>query len=486
MKQYIPNYLWILLLTISVISCKKDPSRISSPPKPVEPVDNRTESQKIRDSIYFYYKQQSYWESSIDVFKPISTLTDSYSSNQGLLNYLMGETPVKNDYEYHKDYNGPLDRFSFIEDISGSSGNSGKADTYDGFGLFVIFESSAANAPLYIGFVEGGSPADKAGLKRGDKITSLNGNSNITYSNFSYVNNQLNKTHLDLVVLRDNKTSIEVGIDSDEYEIYPIVKDTVFTVADKKVGYLAYSSFEELSYDNGSFTKMRTELERIFTKFATNNIKDIILDIRYNGGGYVSTASYLANKVINSAGNNKLMFSYDLNKNLQSERTGNGDFKDVYFRKNNSTEIENVYFLVSDYTASASEILISVLKPYMNVEIIAETSSTYGKPVGFFPQDIMGKINLWAASFKVVNAANYSDYWDGIEATKKNVLDDISKDFGNATESMTAMALAHIETGVYPAKSPSARIGARTTNTSNAKPQPVNKIRERNLIKDRK
>ncbi|MFZ4261026.1 S41 family peptidase [Sphingobacterium sp. HJSM2_6] len=475
-----------MLLSIAIISCQKDPTRIPSPPKPVEPVDNRTEAQKIKDSIYYYYKMQSYWESSIEVVNPISTLTDKYTGNQSLLNYLMGQTPLKNDYVFHKDYNGPFDRFSFIEDISASSENSGKADTYDGFGLFVVFESTEPAAPLYIGFVEGGSPADDAGLKRGDKITSLNGNTNITYSNFSYVNNQLNKTHLDLVVLRGNQTSITVGIDSKEYEIYPIVKDSVFTVADKKVGYLAYSSFEELAYDDGSFTKMRTDLERIFSKFAINNIKDIIIDIRYNGGGYVSTATYLANKVINTAGNNKLMFSYDVNKNLQSERSGQGSFKDVNFRKNNNTEIQNVYFLVSDYTASASEILISVLKPYMNVQIIAEVSSTYGKPVGFFPQKIMDKINLWAASFKVVNSAGYSDYWDGIEADKKNVLDDISKDFGDTRESMTAMALAHIETGVYPSRSPSARIGARTTNTRTDKPQPVNKIRERNLIKDRK
>src|SRR5690606_12602530 len=208
----------------------------------------------------------------------------------------------------------------------------------------------------------------------------------------------------------------------------------------------------------------------------------LIVDLRYNTGGYVNTAIYLNNKIINSAGNGKLMFSYEVNKNLELERkNGSLDFVPENFKRNNNTEIKNVYFLVSDMTASASEIVISALKPYMNVQIIAEYQSTYGKPVGFFREDIKDKIGLWAASFKIVNADGFTDYWDGIVANRKNVLDNIYLPLGDPDENMIKTALTHISTGSYANFRSSARASISTNETNVERRKNVNQLQQRNL-----
>ena len=483
------NRFIIAVILFTFLACKKDPQNVPSPPKPGPEPSARTKEQKVRDSIYYYYKLYSYWESSIPTYNPISDISDKYSSNNSLLTFLMNQTPVKNDYVFHgpnsplEDYTGPLDRFSWIENLSSNFGASSRADTYDGFGLFVVFESNAPTAPLYIGMVEGGSPAAVAGFKRGDKVIKMNELSNVTYANYNSVNNELNKSMLTMKVLR-NGVEIEKTIENKTYDIFPVVKDSVYTVDNNKVGYFAFSSFEEMTDDSGNYTAMYNAMEKAFNSFGSAGIKKIVVDLRYNTGGYVSTAIYLANKIVNSSGAGKLMFRYDVNKNLKDETNPGGDFADVLFNKRNNTEITDVYFLVSDYTASASEIVISVLKPYAKVYIIGEHGSTYGKPVGFFRQDIMNTAGLWAASFKIVNKDGYTDYWDGIPADKAGVLDNVRFDFGDTRETMLATALAHIKTGSYTLTGASAKASTRVGGSPSSQSVMVNKIPMRNMIKD--
>ncbi len=478
----------LLLVLIGLSSCKKDPDKIPSPEKP--PVsNNRTTDEKVRDSIYFYYKYLSYWESSIPVYNPISDISDKYTSGESLLNHLMGLTPVKNDYVFHgpgqnivENYTGPLDRFSWIEDISSNSGRSARADTYDGFGLFVVFEGGDANSAAYVGLSEGNSPADKAGIKRGDKIIKINGVEALG-KNFRLIEAELNKTQLVLDLERAGVPFTKT-LTYGSYDIFPVVKDSVYSVNADKVGYFALSSFEEMTNDAGQYTAMYNAMNAAFNKFNQQAINKIIIDLRYNTGGYVSTAIYLANKIVNSNGAGKLMFSYDINKNLKEEKAkGSREFDDVMFN-NSASKITDIYFLVSDYTASASEIVISALKPYANVRLIGEHGSTYGKPVGFFRQDILKKAGLWAASFKIVNSAGYTDYWDGIPADKPGVFDNVRYDFGDLREDMLATAIQHIKTGSYTLSGSSAKASSRTVTTKSSSAVPVNKLRERNMIKD--
>lgn len=476
MKRLLPLFALLILF-----SCKKDITKITSPPKPEPPVASRTDDQKLKDSVYYYYKEQSYWTESIGTYDPISSFTDKYNSYDNVLTALMQQTPV------HAGYNGPIDRFSRIEDISSESSSRAKrADLADGYGIYLTFARVNGTVYLYAYFIEGGSPAESKGMRRGDRIIEVNGNTDMSENNTDFIQAALDGSKLKLKVLRDAKEVTVPEMTYTSYDINPVTKDSVLTVNGKKYGYLALSSFEEMTDDGGNSTAMLNDIDQAFSNFENNNVSELILDFRVNTGGYVSTAIYLADKIINSSGNNKLMLSYDMNKNMQKYKTGRGaQFADVMFSKRTQNlEVKKVVFLVTDYTASAAEIVISVLKPYMDVKLVAEKSATYGKPVGFFRQDIMDKIGLWAASFKIINASGYSDYWDGIPADIRNVTDNVTLDFGNTKENMIAAALNYLSTGSLTASAREARSSTTLNSSFNTPLKRINNLRERDLIKN--
>ncbi|WP_312696683.1 S41 family peptidase [Sphingobacterium mizutaii] len=477
MKNTILGKLLVVLTIVSIFGCKKDLKDISPPPRPG---GNRTIDQQVLDSVYSKYKYLSYWESSIQVVDPISNLTDKYTDSDELLSYLMGQTPQKTNYIYHPRYNGPLDRFSWLEDISSDSKASLKADLADGYGLYMAFDGDRGDS-LFVYFVEGGSPGQVAGIKRGDKVLEMQGDKKMVFSNKAKVDQYIEEKNLSIKTENPQRVQKSYNLTYTSYDIQPFQLGKVFTENGKKAGYIGLSSFEELQ-SGGSDSKMKRGIDSTFTAFASQNVTKLIVDLRYNGGGYVSSSIYLLNKIINTAGNNKVMFKYDLNKNLKKERDqGSHEFVDEIFKKDNGTlEIQQVVFLVSDNTASASEIVISALKPYMDVKLVGYDASTYGKPVGFFREDILNKVGLWAASFKIVNAANYTDYWDGIPADYPNVFDNFYKQLGDPNEDMTRKALNIL---IGPGSKASSRT-AVVRSSVNRTTRELNKIPVRNMVKD--
>lgn len=479
MKNTLLGKLLVLLTIVSIIGCKKDVKEIDPPPRPDG--GDRSIDQQVLDSVYSKYKYLSYWESSIEVANPISKLTDKYTDYNVLLSYLMGQTPAKTDYKFHPNYDGPMDRFSWIEDIETDSKASIRADLADGYGLYMAFDGNR-NDSLFVFFVEGGSPGEKAGIKRGDKVLEMQGDKKMIYANKTKIDEYIEGKTLSIKTESTSKVQKSNNLTYTSYDIQPFQLGKVFAENGMKAGYIGLSSFEELT-SGGNDTKMKRRIDSTFNVFGTQNINNLIVDLRYNGGGYVSSAIYLLNKIINSSGNGKVMFKYDLNKNLKKERDqGSQEFVDEIFKKNNSTEITNVVFLVSDYTASASEIVISALKPYMNVKIVGYDGATYGKPVGFFREDILNKVGLWAASFKIINAANYTDYWDGIPADYPFIDDNFYKQLGDPTEDMTRKGLDVLLSNV--GKKASTR-SSRIQSSSMRNVRELNKIPPRNMLKDK-
>ncbi|GHE41288.1 S41 family peptidase [Sphingobacterium griseoflavum] len=478
------------------MSCKKE---VGPTPEP-EPVD--TKEQLIRDSIYYYYNQQSLWTEYIPDNTVLRTFTASYTSNDEVLRALKARTP------YYAGYNGSIDRFSFIEEKgSGSqqrSSNGLRMDTNDGYGMYfgwrIISETLAAPV-LY--FVEGGSPAQKAGITRGSMLLSLNDATDVTapyncnasgacyvetnaFNDFqNKLNTATNGNTMRLKVRTVDGQEIERTLTNGTYVIDPLLADTVYNY-NKKIGYFAFSSFEEVTGNNQNYQNF----QRVFQRFEAENIKELIVDMRYNTGGYVHTAQYLANKVVPASGDGNRMFTYEVNTNLQpyTVRAFDGlDFRPVNFVRNNNLELETVYFLVTEETASASELLINVLKPYMRVVLIAETTRTYGKPVGFFAQDIMNEeISLWVTSFKTVNSRGDTDYWDGLSVDETNVADDIGRDFGDPAENMIARAIS-LSGGNSSARLSKSSVSRSATSAGSLpkKFKVVNKPDEKNLLKKR-
>ena len=123
----------------------------------------------------------------------------------------------------------------------------------------------------------------------------------------------------------------------------------------------------------GDTGKVLNEVARVFDRFVAENVTDVIVDLRYNGGGYVSVSEALANFLIKPAADGSIMMTQQYNENYS-------DLNDVtMFRKRGTLNVNNVYFVVTDNTASASELLINNLKPYMNVKLVGP-EPTYGKP----------------------------------------------------------------------------------------------------------
>lgn len=216
-------------------------------------------------------------------------------------------------------------------------------------------------------------------------------------------------------------------------EFMPLYK--VVETDNKKIGYLSLASFPAL-------TAIKEQLNAIFASFAKIGITGLIIDLRSNGGGYVETAEYLANLIVPSNLTGKVMYSEKFNDLMQNGkatilknqlyRDANGNavrykgrlatmadvnysksFNTILFQKAGNLEtINNVYFIISGNTASASELLISSLKPYFDVKLIGQ--KTYGKPVGFFGVHI-GSYTIYLSSFILQNAVGWYDYFEGMQ-----------------------------------------------------------------------
>lgn len=434
----------VALFVSSFVACKKDTCGTCQPKE-------RSEELRLKDSVYYYYNTYSLWsDDSIPDYEIPGQFTDAFQSSADVLSALKNKTP------YYSGYNGPIDRFSYMVNAVTSTGNTA-IDLQSGLGIYAAIgavSDSLAYPVIY--FVEPGSAAANKGIRRSDIIKNLGEKVDLSlavkcsegactvldgtrYSQvISLVYDALNSEAVDLTILRNETQQLHYALQATDYEIAAFYKDTVFTFPEKRIGYLGISTFADVE----SSVKNQQAFEQVFKRFEQANIEDLIVDMRYNTGGYVATASYLANKVIPAAFDGKLMFTYAVNAYFENKKTeADSPFAPVYFKRQNALALKKVYFLVSESTASAAELYMNILKAYMPVFIIAEKTHTYGKPVGFFPQTIMNKVDLWVASFKLVNASGETDYWNGIPANQGNVEDYIFKDFGDSQETMTATAL---------------------------------------------
>lgn len=486
---------WVVFLLIAFffVSCKKN----TPEPKP-EPIV-RTSDQMIRDSIYYYYKLYSLWEDkNIPQYDLPSEFTDKYRSANAVLGALKAMTPA---YTNYAQYGGVYDRFSFMQGLNGYNIDAQakvKMDRNDGYGLYISMgtvDSKTARPVIY--FIEGGSPAYIAGLKRSDMITGINGEQdyavaiNCTASGCQPVDpnaltamrnrvaNALEGGGLQLELLRQDGTTYSKNLSYGSYTIDPIYQDSVYEYASKNVGYFALSSFEEIEGNN--YNQQRVDAS--FETFEDKHIEDLIVDLRYNTGGYVDAAVYIANKIAGKKVTDKnLMVTYICNAYMEKTQKGaNGMFRDTYFSPLSTLNLRKVYFLVSENTASAAEMLINVLKPYMNVQIIATGTRTYGKPVGFFEQVIEDRISFWPASFQLKNSANFADYWDGLVADKSNVNDYIFLQTGDTQETMLETALEDAVPGSK--MKASARMRSTQNSTRLTLDGAINTLPERGLLK---
>lgn len=434
-KNILGNIIVIFLLSSMLLfSCRKE-----SPIAPIEkPQRGITAEDLLKDSVYYYTDYFYLWQDQLPAwgsFKPA--------------NYKTAEEVLEALKLYAKDPNGKLlDRFSFL-DRTGAVNESIQEGISGSFGFDVRYNNEI---DLYVKLVYPNSPADKAGIKRGWQILEINGNKNLDLASFDaddfvFLNNALNASSINLKVRNEVGSLVDVQLLRADFQIKPILYNQIYTVGAKKVGYFVFESFVSTENSTGGSTYVKNDLNQMLSSFESQGVSEVIVDLRYNGGGAVITAEYLSNMLVPLSANKKLMYNYAINKELEADGWKEFFFSPVDFDKTNGLNLNRIYFLVTaGSTASASELLINNLTPFVETKLIGE-KHTYGKPVGFFPWEIL-KVDLYAVSFKTTNNIGYGDYFDGMPVDL-NIGDDVSKDWGNLEDGMLKQALYYAENGAF-------------------------------------
>jgi carboxyl-terminal processing protease len=493
----------IIVLALGFTACKKD--KTSTPDKTIDPVisgevntkqtptTNRREL--TNDSLFLYAKQIYYWNSSLPTYDAFEPRNYNKLGND-LANYKLELLNITkfSSYEVVSGSNNP--KYSYMEDANDANSNkTASADTEAsvdlddvGFdmGFIRLYRAYGTddNYKLYVTAVQKNSPASRLGITRGTIITNIGGQA--IGANFNAEQAIINNLFNGLIssttlsgIRTDGTTFTNERIKIEKYTSSPVYKAVVLSSGGKKVGYLSLARFSILSNPD-SGTPSDTRIDPVFADFAANGITDLVVDLRYNGGGSVQTAEYLLNLIAPSTasgvmykevynntmktGNATILKNQPLTdaqgKIRYSSTTGkmltydNVDWSDRgnifnFEKKGQLNGIKNIVFLVSGNTASASEMLINCIKPHVqSVKLVG--TKTYGKPVGFFPVILEKHYEVRLASFETKNSRDEGGYYTGIvpdfvdvgEVGNGKLFDDGRYDFGDPRESYLNKALS--------------------------------------------
>lgn len=343
----------LLLATILLSACHKDDKD-----EPV-PINNQKKNYTIHRFVWETMRDYYYWNSNIPAH----------------LDFSKFNTP-KDVFEY---YLYPEDRFSAIMNNYTEADNH-LNNIYVTDGIYYLLDTDRLNSDnvvAYVQYVYKNSPGEAAGIKRGDVITKVN-------------KQTLNKTNyksllsLDSYTLTYSKLSVPNGnwaareyydteytsplITKKSMDIDPVLQVSTHEIDGHKIGYFLYDSF-----DDGT-----ESLTQAFKKFQSDQITELVLDLRINGGGYISTLEKIASMIVPAGNEGKILIQTEVNpilaKMLKEE---NQDPNSYFSAQDTHLNINKLYVLTSYQTASASEELISGLQPYMDVVLIG--TPTYGK-----------------------------------------------------------------------------------------------------------
>ena len=434
MKNYLYSLLALVLFTL--VACKKDPVEAPSPTPP-EPTDStllNTLENRHRDTAYWYAQDIYLWADQLPAFESFGP-----RKFKDLNAIMMGIRPYSKEIIPGSSANEARDRWSFA--VPRQEWDQVSQGIAQDFGMNVFF---FAEGDLRVRFVEKNSPAHKAGIERGWQFTKINDITNIATGNANAIVNAVYGSNSGTFTFRKNDGSTAtVNLTAGTYQSDPILMDTVITSGAHKVGYLVYNSFL------GDQATTLNSFNRIFNRFTSAGINDLVVDLRYNGGGYVNLQEELANYIAPAAANGKIMMMQQFNDRYN-------DFNDtLFFAKKGNLELPRVFFIISDNTASASELLINNLAPFMTVRTVGPRPS-YGKPVGYFPIPV-GNQYIFPVSFRSTNYNRQGNYFNGF-IPDRVVADGINRNWGASDEAPLASIMQFITTGNFGVAMPGANV----------------------------
>lgn len=437
------NTFVLFALSLVVFSCRKNKDA-GTPATP--DLSNSTAEELLMDSVYLYSREVYFWNNLLPSYSQFNPRQYKGSSELGSAQNVMNAIRSLQ----------PNDRYSFVTTIEESDGiQSGQDKDY---GFFVKAASVDEVAPVdsvywFVNYVYDQSPAGGVGVKRGWIVNKIGGTP-LRYDQASA--NILNNTFFgpatsaNFEFIKPDQSIATAALSKSSFTANSVLYKGVINSGGKKVGYLVFNQFFG--------APSRVELANAFTLFQSQGINELVVDLRYNPGGSTETQDTLANLIAPLAASNKKMYTYQFNQQLQQgtfpllkQEPG---FQNVSFAENVNTvtyekagtlNLSRVFFIVSGSSASASELIINNLRPYMEVKLIGDT--TYGKPVGFFPIEI-SKYAIYPISFRTINSAGNADYYSGF-APDKLTNDGVNKNWGDVTEPSLAAALKYISTGAF-------------------------------------
>ncbi len=407
----------LLISQLSLNSCKKDEDSI---PENVLEIN-----EFIHDNMTFAY----YWNEKMPDIDP-NTQPDSKEYFDKLLYHDIDKWSIITD-----DLDGLLEYFSGVRKSVGYS-----------YRLYKL-NGNSNDLIAYIEYVNPNTPASEAGLKRTEmffeiddtKLTTDNYQDLLAKESFTLTLGELND---DLTV---TPLSPKISLTAEKLTINPVFYHDIIEHAGEKIGYLVYNSFVA-DYDD--------QLEEVFEEFKNAGIDDLILDLRYNSGGSVNTSILMASMIApaSEVGSVLLNNSYNavLTEYLKSQYPDdNSIFVDTLRSNPNNLNLTRYVALTSFKTASASEMVIYTLMPYMEVIQIGE--KTHGKYYGSITLYDEEKRHNWAIQpivMRAENSNNSIDYSDGLIPAIE-LIEKYKYQLGDPREKFLSEAL-HELTGEWP------------------------------------
>ncbi|PHV47923.1 peptidase S41 [Janthinobacterium sp. BJB301] len=319
-----------------------------------------------------------------------------------------------------------------------------------GYGMLLALTRTTPPRKAVVTIVEPGSPAALAGLRRGDVLQTVDGVDFVNAPDTASVD-ILNAglfpaaqgTHT--LAFSRNGASISVSLQAVEVSTSAVQNERIIDTPTGKVGYLTFNTHNNVA---------ERQLIETMTRFQAAGISDLVLDVRYNGGGYLDVASELAYMIAGPQLTTGKTFEQVLfNDKTRPEAPVPFHAQSQGFGGPNplakgtplpSLGLKRVTLLTTGNTCSASEAIINGLRG-VDVQVNLIGGTTCGKPYGFFPAPNCGT-TYFAVQFQGVNAKGFGDFADGMAPTC-DVADDYQHQLGDAAEGMLAAALRYRSSG---------------------------------------
>lgn len=396
--------LFLLLLTVStlLVSCFEDNDDSIQPASAVEI------QEFIWRGLNFFYLYKADTPELAD---------DAFTTNGEFIAFLNTFSSPENFFDFLK---SPQDRFSLLVSdftelenaLAGITINNGME-----FGL-IFYPDNSGDVFGYVRYVLPNSDAESKGLQRGIIFNTIDGQQ-INEDNFSGLLSPDTYT-IGLATFDGQNitpTGESVELTKSEFTEDPIHVSTTLDINGQKIGYLMYNAFTN---------EFDAQLNSVFAQFLTDGVTDLVLDLRYNGGGSVRTAIYLAS-MITGQFTGQTFFTEQWNADRQAEFAEDGVFVSSFVNGGeaiNSLNLTTVYVLTTSKTASASELVINGLAPYINVVQIGDNttgkyqasflmydSPNFQKSTELNPNHTYAMLPL---VFQTANADGFTDFEDGL------------------------------------------------------------------------